>query len=60
LELLPNLPIQKCLYGLVKESGADAFQVKSVSEHRLVRKFGQITVEQVGEIAAAIALCVGY
>ena len=46
--------------GLVKESGADAFQVKSVSEHRLVRKFGQITVEKVEEIAAAIALCVGY
>ena len=46
--------------GLVKESGADAFQVKSVSEHRLVRKLGQITVEQVEQIAAAIALCVGY
>lgn len=33
--------------GLMKESGADAFQVKSVSEHRLVRQLGQITVEQV-------------
>jgi mRNA interferase MazF len=46
--------------GLVKESGADAFQVKSVSEHRLVRKLGQITTEQVEQITAAIALCVGY
>ena len=46
--------------GLVNESGADAFQVKSVSEHRLIRKLGQITVEQVEQVAAAIALCVGY
>jgi mRNA interferase MazF len=54
--LLPPTPEN----GLVKESGADAFQVKSVSEHRLVRKVGQITAEQVEQIAAAIALCVGY
>jgi len=46
--------------GLMKESGADAFQVKSVSETRLVRKLGQITSGQTDQIAAAIALCVGY
>jgi mRNA interferase MazF len=46
--------------GLAKESGADAFQVKSVSEHRLVRKLGQVTAEQSEQIAAAIALCIGY
>ena len=46
--------------GLVKESGADAFQVKSVSDHRLVRRLGEITAGQTEEIAAAIALCVGY
>lgn len=46
--------------GLAKESGADAFQVKSVSDQRLVRKLGQITAEQVAQIAAAVALCVGY
>ena len=46
--------------GLLKESGADAFQVKSVSEHRLVRRVGQITAEQVEQIAASVALCVGY
>jgi len=46
--------------GLVKESGADAFQVKSVSENRFVRKLGQITAQQADQIAAAIALCVGY
>ncbi|MEK7685775.1 MAG: type II toxin-antitoxin system PemK/MazF family toxin [Verrucomicrobiota bacterium] len=46
--------------GLGKESGADAFQVKSVSESRLVRKLGQITEAQTSEIASAIALCIGY
>ena len=55
VRLLPS-PVK----GLVKESGADAFQVKSVSEHRLVRRLSQITAEEVEEIAAAIALCVGY
>jgi mRNA interferase MazF len=46
--------------GLLKESGADAFQVKSVSESRLVRRVGRITTEQADLIASAIALCVGY
>lgn len=46
--------------GLTKESGADAFQVKSLSEQRFVRKLGILTPAQLDEIAAAIALCVGY
>ncbi|HLQ46449.1 MAG TPA: type II toxin-antitoxin system PemK/MazF family toxin [Planctomycetaceae bacterium] len=45
--------------GLSKPSGADAFQVKSVSETRLVRQIGRITDDQTTEIAEAIALCVG-
>lgn len=45
--------------GLIKDSGADAFQVKSVSENRLVRCIGNVTADQMDEIAAAIALCVG-
>ncbi|MEX2091485.1 MAG: type II toxin-antitoxin system PemK/MazF family toxin [Pirellulales bacterium] len=45
--------------GLTKDSGADAFQVKSVSENRLVRRIGNVTDDQMDEIAAAIALCVG-
>jgi mRNA interferase MazF len=45
--------------GLSKDSGADAFQVKSVSETRFVRKLGDVTDAQIDEIAAAIALCVG-
>jgi mRNA-degrading endonuclease toxin of MazEF toxin-antitoxin module len=44
--------------GLSKDSGADAFQVKSVSETRFVRKLGEVTDAQIDEIAA-IALYVG-
>ncbi len=45
--------------GLAKNSGADAFQTKSVSQARFVRLLGQITVAQLDDIASAIALCVG-
>lgn len=45
--------------GLSKDSGADAFQTKSVSEQRLIRRLGEITSAQLDEIASAIALCVG-
>jgi mRNA interferase MazF len=45
--------------GLSKDSGADAFQTKSVSETRFVRRLGVLTAVQVDEIAEAIALCVG-
>ncbi|MCH7751082.1 MAG: type II toxin-antitoxin system PemK/MazF family toxin [Planctomycetes bacterium] len=45
--------------GLVKDSGADAFQVKSLSETRFVRRLGMVSDDQLEEIAEAIALCVG-
>jgi mRNA interferase MazF len=45
--------------GLTKESGADAFQVKSVSEGRLKRRLGSLPEDMLDEIAAAVALCVG-
>ena len=45
--------------GLSKPSGADAFQVKSVSLERFKGKAGTVTVDQMDDIAAAIALCVG-
>src|SRR5271165_826595 len=45
--------------GLAKDSGADAFQTKSVSESRFVRLLGQATAAQLDDIASAIALCVG-
>lgn len=45
--------------GLAKDSGADAFQVKSVSTARFVRLIGAVTDSQLDEVAAAIGLCVG-
>ena len=45
--------------GLEKISGADAFQVKSVSEARFISRIGALTAEQIEEIAYAVALCVG-
>jgi mRNA interferase MazF len=46
--------------GLQKESAADAFQVKSLSAQRFQNKVGALTTDEIEEIAAAIALCVGY
>src|SRR5437870_11271861 len=45
--------------GLAKDSGADAFQVKSVSESRFVRCIGLVTSAQLDDIASAVAMCVG-
>jgi mRNA interferase MazF len=45
--------------GLSKDSGADSFQVKSVSENRFVQRIGNVTNDQLDEIEAAIALCAG-
>src|SRR5947209_7454534 len=40
--------------GLAKDSGADAFQTKSVSEARFVRRLGEITAAEVDAIASAV------
>src|SRR5687768_95829 len=45
--------------GLTKESGADAFQVKSLSETRLLTQLGVLSPSELDEIANAIAVCVG-
>lgn len=45
--------------GLSKDSGADAFQIKSLAEQRFVRKLGELTPDEMDAIANAIALCVG-
>ena len=45
--------------GLPKDSGADAFRVKSVSVNRFERLRGMLTDGQLDDIASAIALCVG-
>jgi mRNA interferase MazF len=46
--------------GLAKESAADAFQVKSISTRRFQQQIGVLSSEEVDEIAAAIAWCVGH
>jgi mRNA interferase MazF len=46
--------------GLTKDSGADAFQVKSVSETRFLHKLGEIPFTDLDAIARAVAVCVGY
>ena len=46
--------------GLSKESGADAFQVKSLANTRFVARLGALTDEQLHYVVAAIALCIGF
>ena len=46
--------------GLTKDSEADTSQVKSLSVDRFREKLGVVTGTQIQEVAAAIALCVGY
>ena len=45
--------------GLTKDSGADAFRVKSVSETRFLDRLGELTPFQLDDIANTIATCVG-
>ena len=45
--------------GLTKDSGADAFQVKSLAEARFLVKLGELKGSQLDEIASAVAACVG-
>ncbi len=46
--------------GLSKASAADAFQIKSLSINRFQERLGTVTPQQLDEISAAIALCIGY
>ena len=45
--------------GLAKDSGADAFQVKSLSDARFLDKLGELTAGQLDDISSAVAACVG-
>lgn len=42
--------------GLVKVSGVDTFQIRSVSEIRLVRKLGQLSDSEMQLISQALAV----
>lgn len=46
--------------GLTKMSGADAFQIKSVSHNRFQQKIGRVTNQQLKKITTAVALCIDY
>jgi mRNA interferase MazF len=46
--------------GLANDSAANAFQVKSVSEDRFVKKLGTLAAAEMDDISAAIVLCIGY
>ena len=48
------------LNGLSKDSSADSFQVKSVSVKRFKYRIGEVSSEELENIVAGIALCVGY
>jgi mRNA interferase MazF len=45
--------------GLNKISGADGFQVKSISYDRLINKIGESPQDQIEDVAAAVAFCIG-
>ena len=45
---------------LAKDSGADTFQVKSVALERFQDRLGEVSADQLEEIVAGIALCVGF
>ena len=55
---LVHVPMS-AMNGLSKESGADAFQVKSVSETRFTNLLGNVTASELDDIAQAVALVVG-
>ena len=42
--------------GLTKDSAADAFQVRSVSQERFVKRLGKISEKQMSEISEALAI----
>ena len=42
--------------GLTKDSAADAFQVRPVSQQRFVRRLGKVSEKQLDEISKALAI----
>jgi mRNA interferase MazF len=45
---------------LTKESAADCFQIRCVSQERLIKKIGHITSDELEEIKSRIASVIGY
>jgi mRNA interferase MazF len=46
--------------GLMKESAADTFQIRSVSTARFIHKIGEVTRDEMDQIVRAIGLVVEY
>ncbi len=46
--------------GLTKDSSADAFQVKSLDQERFVRRIGVLSADEMEEVVAAVAVCIGF
>lgn len=46
--------------GLTKHGGADGYQVKSLDRSRFTRFAGVLTAQEVEDIAATVALCIGF
>ena len=45
--------------GLQKDSAADCFQVKSVSLNRFTSLIGRLNADEIEQVSAGVALCVG-
>lgn len=45
--------------GIVKKSAADTFQVRSVSEQRLVERLGEVSKQDMERVDAALAIVLG-
>jgi len=45
--------------GLSKPSGADAFQIRSITRERFHDKIGQLTAGQIEELTYKVSLCIG-
>jgi mRNA interferase MazF len=46
--------------GLVKTSSVDCFQIRSVSEKRLIKQLGKITLEELIEVQKGINKVIGF
>jgi mRNA interferase MazF len=45
--------------GLIKESVADCFQVKSISEDQFIRKIGELTTEEFDSVKLGLVIVLG-
>lgn len=54
-----KLPASR-LNGLDEDSGADTFQVRSVSLARFGGKLGVVTRDELHQLATTVAFCIGY